>query len=126
MIHGIGTDIVAIGRFQHFVDEGNTPLLHRLFTERERRACDARKGKAACYAARFAAKEAFLKALGTGLRSGISWHDMEVLNNELGRPELLLSGRALELFRENRLVNTFLSLSHDNGNAIAMVLLEES
>lgn len=126
MIYGIGTDIVAIGRFQRFVDEGNLPLLQRLFTDRERLVCDARKGKAACYAARFAAKEAFLKALGTGLRNGISWHDMEVLNNDLGRPELLLSGRALELFRENRLAHALLSLSHDGGNAVAMVVLEES
>ena len=130
MIYGIGTDIVEIGRFQRFVDEGNLPLLRRLFTDQERLVCDARKGKAACYAAcyaaRFAAKEAFLKALGTGLRNGISWHDMEVLNNDLGRPELLLSGRALELFRENRLAHALLSLSHDGGNAVAMVVLEES
>jgi holo-[acyl-carrier protein] synthase len=126
MIYGIGTDIVAIGRFQRFVDEGNAPLLQRLFTDRERHVCEARKDKAACYAARFAAKEAFLKALGTGLRSGISWHDMEVLNNDLGKPQLLLSGNALELFRENRLGKAFLSLSHDGGNAVAMVLLEET
>jgi holo-[acyl-carrier protein] synthase len=126
MIYGIGTDIVAIGRFQRFVDEGNEPLLQRLFTERERQTCGARKDKAGCYAARFAAKEAFLKALGTGLRNGISWHDMEILNNDLGKPELLLSGRALELIREIGPGKAFLSLSHDGGNAIATVLLEVS
>ena len=75
MISGIGTDIVAIERFQRFVDQDNTALLQRLFTERERTFCSSRKNSASCYAARFAAKEAFLKALGTGLRDGISWQE---------------------------------------------------
>ncbi len=124
MIFGIGTDIVAIGRFQRFIDEGNTALLQRLFTEREREACKARKDAASCHASRFAAKEALLKALGTGLRNGISWHDMEVINDELGKPELILSGQAGHLFRENGLAKIHLSLSHDGGNAVAMVVLE--
>lgn len=124
MIYGIGTDIVAIDRFQRFIDEGNTPLLGRLFTAHEREVCGARKGAAACYAARFAAKEAFLKALGTGLRDGISWHDLEVVSDGLGKPSLVVSGRAEEMFREKRLTASHLSLSHDGGNAIAMVLLE--
>jgi len=124
MIYGIGTDIVAIERFQRFVDEGNSSLLQRIFTLREREACEARKGSAACYAARFAAKESFLKALGTGLRGGLSWHDMEVVNDELGKPSLLLSGKAGEVFGENGLATAHLSLSHDSGHAIAMVVLE--
>jgi len=126
MIFGIGTDIVATARFQRFLDEGNIPLLERLFTAHEREVCAARKGAAACYAARFAAKEAFLKALGTGLRNGISWHDMEVVSDDLGKPALLLSGKGGEIFRENRLTTAHLSLSHDSGHAVAMVVLEAS
>jgi holo-[acyl-carrier protein] synthase len=125
MISGIGTDIVAIGRFQRFVDEGNTSLLQRIFTEQERAYCSVRKNCAASYSARFAAKEAFLKALGTGLRDGISWHDMEVAHDRLGKPELILSGRAMEMFLEQGLSRAFLSLSHDSGTAVAMVVLEK-
>ncbi len=126
MIFGIGTDIVDISRFQRFIDQGNTPLLERLFTERERLTCQARKGSAACLAARFAAKEAFLKALGSGLRDGLSWQDMEVVNDVLGKPELHLTGKALEIFRDIKLGTPFLSLSHDGGFAVAMVVLEGS
>src|SRR6185369_1947043 len=126
MIFGIGTDIVEISRFQRFVDQGNTPLLERLFTEQERQVCQARKGTAACYAARFAAKEAFLKALGSGLRDGLSWQDMEVVNDSLGKPELLLTGKAQDIFRDKSLSTALLSLSHDGGYAVAMVVLEGS
>ena len=125
MISGIGTDIVAIERFQRFIDENNTALLQRIFTGRERTLCSARKNSAASFAARFAAKEAFLKALGIGLRDGITWHDIEILLNDLGKPELLLTGRALEIFNTQGLGNTFVSLSHDGGNALAMVVLEK-
>jgi holo-[acyl-carrier protein] synthase len=124
MIAGIGTDIVAIERFQRFIDANNNALLERVFKEGELSACSARKNSAACYAARFAAKEAFLKALGTGLADGLSWQDMEVVKDQHGKPDLLLSGRALELFRARKLGKLFLSLSHDGGSAIAMVILE--
>jgi holo-[acyl-carrier protein] synthase len=124
MIFGIGTDIVAIERFQRFMDGGNSAILERLFTPVERSRCGNRKDGASCLAARFAAKEAFLKALGTGLRDGISWLEMEVSNNCVGKPELALSGKAAEQFRANKLVGIHLSLSHDGGSAIAMVVLE--
>ena len=124
MIFGIGTDIVAVERFQRFLDSGNVALIERIFTSAEIARCNVIKDTASCFAARFAAKEAFLKALGTGLRAGISWHDMDVFNNELGKPELLLSGKAAEQFTLNSLSRIHLSLSHDGGNAIAMVVLE--
>ena len=124
MIYGIGTDIVAVERFQRFIDTGNSAIIDRLFTKAERSRCRIRKEAASCLAARFAAKEAFLKALGTGLRDGISWHDMEVSNNALGKPELALSGKAAELVQVNGLFGIHLSLSHDGGSAIAMVVLE--
>lgn len=124
MIYGIGVDIVAVGRFQRFIDVGNTAIIERLFTLAERSLCGKRKDAASCLAARFAAKEAFLKALGTGLREGISWVDIEVSNNALGKPELSLSGKAAEQFQVRDLATIHLSLSHDGGNAIAMVVLE--
>jgi len=125
MISGIGTDIVAIERFRRFVDEGNNALLQRIFSDQERAYCSARKDGAASYAARFAAKEAFLKALGTGLRHGISWHDIEVAHDGSGKPELILSGKAMEFFLAQGLSSAFLSLTHDGGSAVAMVVLEK-
>ncbi|HIJ96909.1 MAG TPA: holo-[acyl-carrier-protein] synthase [Desulfuromonadales bacterium] len=124
MIYGIGVDIAAISRFQRFLVENNSALLIRLFSENELNTCGKRTDAASCLAARFAAKEAFMKALGTGLRDGLSWHDIEVRNDELGKPELLLSGRAQELFTTRQLQSALLSLSHDGGQAIAMVVLE--
>lgn len=124
MISGIGTDIVATSRFQRFLDEGNSAILERLFTESERHTCGKRKDSASCLAARFAAKEAFLKALGSGLRDGISWQDMEVSNDALGKPELRFSGKTAKLPQVQKLTGVHLSLSHDGGSAIAMVVLE--
>jgi len=126
MIYGVGVDIVATERFQRFIDAGNSAIMERLFTQNERSLCRSRKDTASCLAARFAAKEAFLKALGTGLRGGISWLDMEVSNDALGKPELTLYGKAEEHFQRNGLIRVHLSLSHDGGNAVAMVVLESS
>jgi holo-[acyl-carrier protein] synthase len=126
MIFGIGTDIVATERFQRFLDKENTALLERLFTTAERTRCLSRKDAASCLAARFAAKESFLKALGTGLRDGLSWLDMEVIHDELGKPELKLSGKAAQVIRGEAVAGIHLSMSHDGGNAIAMVVLEKT
>ncbi|QEM68078.1 holo-[acyl-carrier-protein] synthase [Geobacter sp. FeAm09] len=124
MIFGIGVDTVEIARFRRFLEEGNRVIIARLFTETERERCNARKDAASCYAARFAAKEAFLKALGSGLRDGISWHDMAVVNDGAGKPDLRLTGQAERIFTEKGLGRAFLSLSHDGGQAVAMVVLE--
>jgi holo-[acyl-carrier protein] synthase len=124
LIFGTGVDIVEIARFERFLKQGNDALFHRLFTAGEIEYCAGKKLSAQHYALRFAAKESFLKALGTGLRDGLSWKDVEVVNDNLGKPELKLSGRALEMFREAGGSGCFLSLSHDAGCAIAMVVLE--
>ena len=124
MIYGTGVDIVEIARFERFLEQGNDSLFQRLFTPLEINYCAAKKQSAQHYALRFAAKESFLKALGTGLRDGISWKDMEVANDHLGKPELRLYRRALELFRAAGLSSCFLSMSHDAGCAVAMVVLE--
>ncbi|WP_136514074.1 holo-[acyl-carrier-protein] synthase [Geomonas edaphica] len=124
MIYGTGVDIVEIARFEKFLREGNDGLFQRLFTQREIDYCSVKKNCAQHYALRFAAKEAFLKALGTGLRDRLSWKDMEVVNDPLGKPELKLTGRAEELYRQAGLAGCFLSLSHDAGCAVAFVVLE--
>jgi holo-[acyl-carrier protein] synthase len=124
MIYGTGIDIADISRFERFVKEDNQSLFRRVFTPTEQEYCAAKRRSAQHYALRFAAKEAFLKALGTGLRDGISWRDMEVVNDPLGKPELRLYARAEELFRERGLRKAHLSLSHDGNYAIASVILE--
>jgi holo-[acyl-carrier protein] synthase len=124
MIFGIGVDIVDTGRFERFVREDNQPLLERLFTPVEFAYCAPKKQCATHYASRFAAKEAFLKALGTGLRDGLSWHDIEVVNDRLGKPSLRFTGKAAELYGAHNLKACHLSLSHDGSAAVAMVVLE--
>lgn len=124
MIFGIGVDIVDTGRFERFVRENNLPLLERLFTTAEFAYCAPKRQRATHYASRFAAKEAFLKALGTGLRDGLSWHDIEVVNDQLGKPSLRFTGKAAELYATHNLKACHLSLSHDGSAAVAMVVLE--
>lgn len=126
MIFGTGIDIVDITRFERFVAEGNVRLFERLFTPHETEYCAGKARSAQHYALRFAAKEAFLKACGLGLREGLTWHDVEVVNDQLGKPELRLHGKALRIFTELDLAKTFVSLSHDGNFAVAMVVLERS
>lgn len=124
MIIGTGIDIAEIARFERFVSENNVALLNRLFTPGEYAYCAARRLSGQHFALRFAAKESFLKALGTGLRDGINWLDIEVVNDELGKPALQLAGKAAELFAQKNGTRCHLSLSHDAGCAVAMVVLE--
>lgn len=124
MIYGTGIDIVEISRFERFLQEGNDALFHRLFTSGELHYCSSKTKSAQHYALRFAAKEAFFKASGLGLRDGMSWRDVEVVNNDLGKPDLCLHGRAAEIFAELELNSIHTALSHDGAYAIAMVVLE--
>jgi holo-[acyl-carrier protein] synthase len=123
-IVGLGTDLVRIERFRTFVADEKTALLGRLFTLGEREYAFAKKDPAPHLAARFAAKESCLKAFGTGWRDGISWHDMEVVPDELGRPDLRLSGRAAEIAATKQVGVVHLSYSHDGDYAVATVVLE--
>ena len=123
-IVGLGTDLARVERFRKFVKENKTALLGRLFTLGEQEYAFARKDPATHLAARFAAKESCLKAFGTGWRDGISWHDMEIVPDELGKPELVLSGRAAEIAGEKGVEVVHLSYSHDGDYAVATVILE--
>jgi holo-[acyl-carrier protein] synthase len=124
MIVGTGVDIVEVARFERFVEERNEALLDRLFTPAEREYCRPRRACAQHYAARFAAKEAFVKALGMGIREGIGWQDVEVMHDTLDKPLFRFTPVAQERLRERKIVRSHLSLSHDGGLAIAMVILE--
>ncbi len=124
-IVGTGVDLAQIPRFRRFVDDGKNALLERLFTVAEREYAFSHKDPASHFAVRFAAKEAFLKALGTGLRFGLSWQQIEVVRDELGRPSLALCGRAMEIMVEKGAVRTHLSYSHDGDYGVASVILED-
>ena len=106
---------------------GRTPRFReRVFTARERAYCDSRGELVAAqhYAARFAAKEAALKALRTGWSGGVAWHDVEIFSHESGQPTLLFHNRALELFNQSGATHAHLSLSHTSEHAVAQVIIE--
>lgn len=96
MIIGLGNDLIDIRRIEETIARFGDRFLNRIFTETERRKSDKRNQRAASYAKRFAAKEACSKALGTGLRRGVFWRDMGVVNLPSGRPTIKLTGGALE------------------------------
>lgn len=125
MIHGIGIDIVAIHRIQHILEQ-NPRFVDKIFSVQEIDYCSKRANPAQSYAARFAAKEAFLKAIGTGWDQGISWCEIEVWNLDKGKPEMKISGRTKEIADSQGVASIHLSLSHEKENAIAMVVLERT
>lgn len=121
---GLGTDLARATRFRRFLEQQKTALLERLFTAGERDYALGKSDPAPFLAARFAAKEACLKAFGLGWREGISWHDMEVVRDALGRPDLLLTGRAAEIAGQLGVNKIHLSYSHEGDYAVATVILE--
>lgn len=100
MILGVGTDIVNIRRIERTLERFGSRFLTRVFTRLERRRSDGRTGRAASYAKRFAAKEACAKALGTGLRRGVYWRDLGVVNLPSGKPTMALTGGAARRLSE--------------------------
>ena len=99
MILGLGNDIIDIRRIERTIERYGERFLQRVFTDTERRKSEARVTRAESYAKRFAAKEACAKALGTGLRSGVFWRDMGVINLQSGRPTMVLTGGAAAQLR---------------------------
>lgn len=124
MIIGIGTDIARIERFERALARHGERLALRLLGELERERFVGHPAPAAFLAKRFAAKEAFVKALGTGLRLGMRWSEVQVANDALGRPSLQLSGRAHELAMASGVRAMHLSISDEAPLAVAFVLLE--
>jgi len=122
VVIGIGIDLIEISRVKRAIENPN--FVQRVFTPAERVYCDSRgRQGAASYAARFSAKEAVMKALGTGLAGGGTWQDIEVLPDEMGKPVLQLSGVFLQLAQQLKVAKIFVSLSHCQKYATAQVLL---
>jgi holo-[acyl-carrier protein] synthase len=124
MIKGVGVDIINIHRIERAVERWGTRFLKRIFTSAEIERCGQRARPAQCFAARFAAKEAFAKALGLGMREGLRWRDIEVVPDHLGKPGLQLHNQAQKLLEALGAKKTWLSLSDERDSALAVVVLE--
>jgi holo-[acyl-carrier protein] synthase len=126
MIYGIGVDLVQVARIERAVARYGDRFLARVFTPGEIAYCRNKSWAAAGFALRFAAKEAFSKALGVGLRKdGIRWREVEVIPNHLGKPELSISGRAAQLCETAGITGMHLSLTDEDSRALAVVILEK-
>ena len=101
MIKGIGTDIIDIVRIKNSIEK-NKRFVEKIFTEKEIGYCEARMRREVHYAGRFAAKEAFFKAIGTGYRGGMGWREISIENDELGKPGIELSGRTRDFFKKKK------------------------
>ncbi|MFQ5829834.1 MAG: holo-ACP synthase [Candidatus Methylomirabilia bacterium] len=122
-IKGVGVDLVQISRLRQVVERWRNRFLARVFTEAELQYCFQRRDPIPHLAARFAAKEAALKALGTGLRMGIRWRDIEVQRAKGRPPALVLSGRFKTIGEAKGASRGLLSLTHDGDYAVAQAML---
>src|SRR6202162_3537348 len=124
MIVGTGIDIAEVPRIAESIERFGERFLHRVFTEGEIRYGDSKANLVERFAARFAAKEAAMKALGTGWSHGVRWRDCEVVRMPGGRPTITFHGRAGEVAARLGVKNAALSISHTAEQAIAQVILE--
>lgn len=123
MIKGTGIDIIEVERIRS-VMERDTGFRDKIFTPEEIRYCESKKNKYQHYAARFSAKEALMKAIGTGWRFGIRFADIEVFHNDLEQPQIRVSGKANELLSDLAISKIHVSLSHLKELATAIVIIE--
>jgi holo-[acyl-carrier protein] synthase len=124
MIVGTGIDIAEVPRIRKAIERFGDRFLRRVFTSAEILYCDSKANRAERYAARFAAKEAAMKAIGTGWNHGVRWRDCEVTRLPGGRPTLTFHGKAAEFAARLGVKHAALSLSHTAEQAIAQVILE--
>jgi holo-[acyl-carrier protein] synthase len=124
VIIGTGIDLAEVPRIRASVERYGEKFLTRVYTAVERAYVERKANRYERYAARFAAKEAGMKALGTGWRSGVTWHDFEVTNLPSGRPTLRLHGRAREIAEQLGVTKISLSLTHTAENGMAFVIFE--
>ena len=122
-IYGIGIDVINISRIKRLLK--NKLFLKRVYATSEINQCNSRKNKVSCYASRFAAKEAFTKALGTGFRKGLEFNDIIVTKNLNGRPSIKLSGKSKNIVKKilKKKFNFYLSISDDLPYSIAIVII---
>jgi holo-[acyl-carrier protein] synthase len=124
MILGTGTDLMEIARMAQSIERFGDRFVQRVFTPSEIAYCQRKKNAAESFAARFAAKEAGAKALGTGISQGVSWLELEVAREASGKPLLQLTGRAAERARVLGVNRISLSLTHSRDLALAVVIME--
>jgi holo-[acyl-carrier protein] synthase len=124
MIVGTGVDIAEVSRIRGSIERYGERFLRRIYTEGEIRYCKSKAGRFESYAARFAAKEAGMKALGTGWSQGVRWRDIEVVRPKGQRPTLHFHGKAGEIAARLGASNVALSLTHTADQALAHVILE--
>ena len=125
MIYGIGVDLVKIKRMEAVIDRWGDRFIRRVFTPEEMEICFGRSSPSSAFSLRFAAKEAFSKAIGLGMKKGLRWIDIEVFHYPGGRPGLRLHGRSSEICKEENITGFHLSLSDEGEYGIAMVVLEK-
>lgn len=125
MIVGTGVDLVEISRIRKLIERFEASFTNKVFTVNEQHEARLRRVPAIYYAGRWAAKEAVSKALGCGIGAQCAWLDIEVCNTPVGRPEVTLSGAALETMRRLGAKSVHLSVSHEASYAIASVILEK-
>ncbi|HAH32102.1 MAG TPA: holo-[acyl-carrier-protein] synthase [Elusimicrobia bacterium] len=123
MIFGIGIDTIEVARVGREIVKSDG-FKERYFSDREIAYCELKHGKARNYAARFAAKEAFFKALGTGYSGGLAFNEVEVINDRLGKPEIVLRGKAKELCGKRKIRGIHVSLTHIKNYSSAVVIME--
>lgn len=126
MIYGIGIDLVENSRMERLVKKWGPKFINRIFTEAEIAYCGRHTYSATHYGARFAAKESFLKALGMGLGEGVKLSEIEVVNNEQGKPVLVLYEEAKAQIEKRQITQVHLSLTHTKSYSTAIVLLEKN
>jgi holo-[acyl-carrier protein] synthase len=124
MIVGLGVDIADVARVQAAIERRGEAFLRRVFTSAEIEYCERYKNKFERYAGRFAAKEAAMKALGTGWRAGVRWVDLEVVREANGRPTLAISGAAKKIAERLGVKRIVLSITHTETQALAQVIFE--
>ena len=125
VIVGSGVDLCEVPRIESAIARYGRRFIDRIYTEREAAYAESKANRYERYAARFAAKEAGMKALGTGWRGGIAWRDFEVANLSSGRPTLRFHGKAAEIAQKLGVRNVALSITHTAAQALAMVVLED-
>ena len=125
MLLGTGVDLIEVERVAHSIERFGDRFLKRIFTQGEIAYCSRKRNQAESLAARFAAKEAAAKALGTGMNFGVTWRDIEVGRAVSGRPNLKLSGQALRVAGQLGVRTISLSLTHTATSAVALVIMED-
>jgi holo-[acyl-carrier protein] synthase len=125
MIFGTGVDIVKIERIEKVIKKWGERFIDRVFTSEEKAFCLKRVKPYPAFALRFAAKEAFSKALGTGMRQGVFWRDIEVFHFKSGKPGLNIYGTSLSLCEKEKIKSFHVSLSDEDEYGVAMVILEK-